>query len=286
MNEAQNTGAPAESVASPDADETRVEGGNSSGGEDALTAVPETEDAPPRVLINDVFSSIMDEIDEALAEADDATAKAKAVMADASAASTVARAKTYDALVSAYKLHRLTQSSEDAAERLDALFRERKIKFRKDANRFTRLVRLCFPKRTATDYTRYAWAITFADDWDKSPDAFREELEQDGLTYIAKQTKAVYDCGTGVDDQLDSDGLAVLRAQPARTKIDLPGEDQLVLLMGVRGADGSVDVYYHSALMDEDAAWKLVRSLVQRSEKAASTKANPAEKKKVKEAKE
>lgn len=207
--------------------------------------------------------SLLDQIADVVRQADDSAKMAKE-RKDASAAS---RSKTYDALAMALQLHQMAQDSPDTRTQLEGLYRDRGIKEpRKDANPLTRLAKLCFPNRTAVDYSRYAWALTSAELQDQSPERFRSELDQCGLVYVAQIAKEIVEGESharAMERSLE-EGLAVLRHRNSLASIEWPSSEEVVELVGVRGEDGQLHVYYHEAIGSEDDAKRRIRKLARR----------------------
>lgn len=140
---------------------------------------------------NNAVEALYGDIEAAVRAADEADKAG-----DASRA--VKHAKVYDALTLALTLARTAELSEDGNAQLEALYARHGIKkARKDANPFTRLVKLCFPNRRSVDYNRYAGALAFAEGLELGEETFRAELDEDGgLTRMADAAKYAIGCAT------------------------------------------------------------------------------------------
>lgn len=207
--------------------------------------------------------SLLEQITDAVQQAEASSKLAK----EGKEASAASRAKTYDALALALQLHQIAQDSETAQAQLEKLYREREIKEpRKDANPFTRLAKLCFPGRTSVDYSRYAWALTSAEDQGHDPERFRDELNQCGLVYVAQIAKEVHQ-GESLDaaaQRVLDEGLAILRLRNSLASIEWPDGEDAVELVGIRGKDGRLHIYYHEAFGSDEDANKRIRGLARR----------------------
>ena len=209
---------------------------------------------------NDPVLNLFDEITAAVREVDEATQAGES-------AKQTGHAKTYHALTLALRLHRVANTAPEAKAQLDQLYAERRIKPpRKDANPFTRLAKLCFPDRTAGDYSRYASVLLYAQQCEMDEDALEAELGDCGLTLLAQIAKTVQQGESRSESEIreKNEGLHILEKWGELATIDLPLNAEVGTALLVRRIDGGVDVHYHPALDDADEAWKRVRKIARR----------------------
>ena len=147
----------------------------------------------------------------------------------------------WEAIATAYRVWRKARRDEAWRAALDAAYARHKVKEpRRDSNPFTRVVKLCFPGRKASDYSRYAGVLRHAEHEGWSPTRLEAELARtpNALASLSRPSSwrtrspsrrpSLYELGRGLVEE----------AKPlGRFEVE-EAEPRLVLLIGQVGKHG------------------------------------------------